>query len=727
MKIKFNKIHIIIGIVVLLIGLVCFLMNYYFYSSTPVNKYIVSNFYKTPSNIEFTDGNFYQSVVDEHIIELTDNCITYNATADILYTDNYNEDILKYFKIGDTFDEVKSLFSTNGNISFLDKDNNNKLGTDVTKTGDRFKIVTDHEHVIYLALKGDVNGTGKINIEDVDKAYKILRGEVDVKRYYEVAGDVDNDGNLKINDVAKLYSYVNKKINSLGKISKEDKIHFIAVGGSDAFLIESNGFYGLVDSSNPNDNSAQAISDYNKNVSKVIDYLKKIGVETLDFILATHSHSDHIGGMPMIANAGFVDRDTKYYYRTYLGTDEDIIVPDWDNRGYYEKAVNAMKSKGVQMIEVTNKEPTIKLGDFSIKLVNTDGVANESQENFNAIGALVTKGNTKIFLAADIEIVDAGKVADIVGDVDVLKLNHHGHSGYDGNYLTKLNPENIIVTNNKFEDLFKLYASDLINRGIKVYMTGTSVDAIRLTVDDNGYSIEKNINPLSYKMQGWQRIYNNHVYYNSDGVMARGWHQLGWSEGVDWFYFDDNGVMLTGFQELIWGDNKEFKNWFYFDETNGNMLTGWQYIGISWYYFNPQGIMLTGWIEVNGNLYYLNKDGVMLTDWQQIDGDWYYFGTDGKRVYGWQQLGWSGGTSWFYFNETDGYMMVDWQYIDDSWYYLDPVDGFMVTGWRELTYKGVKSWYYFEESGKMVSDICKVINGTNYCFDGSGVCTSDGC
>lgn len=66
MKIKIGKKYIFIGIVILLIGLVWFGIDYCLYSPSPVNKYIASNFYKTPANSAFNDDNFYQCVVDNY-------------------------------------------------------------------------------------------------------------------------------------------------------------------------------------------------------------------------------------------------------------------------------------------------------------------------------------------------------------------------------------------------------------------------------------------------------------------------------------------------------------------------------------------------------------------------------------------------------------------------------------------------------------------------------------
>ena len=60
----------------------------------------------------------------------------------------------------------------------------------------------------------------------------------------------------------------------------------------------------------------------------------------------------------------------------------------------------------------------------------------------------------------------------------------------------------------------------------------------------------------------------------------------------------------------------------------------------AWFRFDEEGFMVTGWFtDQNGNLYYLNPaidgtQGQMLTGWQQIDGSWYYFNSSSKEVMG---------------------------------------------------------------------------------------------
>lgn len=95
-------------------------------------------------------------------------------------------------------------------------------------------------------------------------------------------------------------------------------------------------------------------------------------------------------------------------------------------------------------------------------------------------------------------------------------------------------------------------------------------------------------------------------------VELKGWHEVPWTQGVDWFYFDANGEMLTGWHDLKFGKNNSKKGRFYFD-SNGAMKTEWQKIGGNWYYFEDvDGYLITNTMKKIKNKWYLfNEDGVM--------------------------------------------------------------------------------------------------------------------
>lgn len=412
-------------------------------------------------------------------------------------------------------------------------------------------------------------------------------------------------------DSSIISTIVGKKHNSLSnletqvKTTAKNRIHFIGTGSSDAILIESEGHFGLIDSSNPED-GIQGIK-YN-NVLVVKDYIENVIGENgrLDYIIATHSHSDHIGGMPEIANSYFVDNNTTYFYKPYIGSIEDTKYPDWDNKGYFEKAISAMKSKNVKMIDISidqngeerKFEESIKLdknltGKADITLYNLSRGEKNDEENARSIITYIQLNNKKILLTGD--AVDSGKnrytqenVAKQVGKIDILKIAHHGNEN-NTNFRTLdlINPDYLIFTSGGLGKTLNVFVPQFAHfeekeKETKKYITGTlgeyinSEDAKRINATSSALVIdlEKNSNVNVERMyvsktasilvpekelqhkgleiyndKGWVNFAGEYVYVK-DGKFLKGWQEISWNTKKYTFYFDENGIMAKGLKEI---------------------------------------------------------------------------------------------------------------------------------------------------------------------------------
>lgn len=123
---------------------------------------------------------------------------------------------------------------------------------------------------------------------------------------------------------------------------------------------------------------------------------------------------------------------------------------------------------------------------------------------------------------------------------------------------------------------------------------------------------------------------------NTGYTTAQAYTQGTWKqEAQGWKYYDANQKPSTGW---IYTES----GWYYIDPATGFMRTGWlQDEKGRWFYLESaadqggiEGRLHTGWMkDPSGSWYFMNTVpgsdfGVMLTGWQWIDNSCYYFGTD---------------------------------------------------------------------------------------------------
>ena len=98
----------------------------------------------------------------------------------------------------------------------LSKDGKEIKQEDKVTTGCKIQLQVNGKTVEYLlAVKGDVDGDGKADINDLFKINKHRLNKVKLQNEYLKAGDIDGDGIVGVNDIFKLNKYRLGKINQL--------------------------------------------------------------------------------------------------------------------------------------------------------------------------------------------------------------------------------------------------------------------------------------------------------------------------------------------------------------------------------------------------------------------------------------------------------------------------------------------------------------------------------
>ena len=527
-----------------------------------------------------------------------------------------------------------------------------------------------------------------------------------------------------------------------------NKIHFINVSltnkGSDAILLESNGHYAMIDTGEDYDFPDGSDPRYpyrdgdntdyrNVMTERVMRHLKNVGVETLDFILITHAHSDHIGNADELMEHFNVNKVYMKRYSDSRITDKERL---WDSQYEYDKVLSVAGQKGIPVLQdITKEQSHFFLGDMEIQLYNVENQYTNGQltpvvdDNSNSIISLISVNGKRIFTAGDLNNLDYGnedRYGSIIGKVDMMKFNHHFDAEFSNTsrFLSQLHPSIVVQTSSSDPWKKDHVATDVIQQ-LKSYgaeLIKASSNEYDATVFDIRKDGIDNISTMYPRIPKYEE-----KWYQENGAWkyqyATGEHAIGWSEiGKNFYFFKGNGEML----EHQW---KEWRNhWFYLHES-GEMATKWEKINEKWYFFNEYGQMETGWLPSNGAWYYLSKDGDMLSGWKWIDKAWYYLAESGEMNTGWVK----DSDKWYYL-DNDGNMKTGELKLDKNEYLLAS-DGHLLTGWQENYYykesgekanngwqKVDQNWYFFKEDGQFIAN-GKTPDG--YTMDANGIWLKD--
>lgn len=234
-------------------------------------------------------------------------------------------------------------------------------------------------------------------------------------------------------------------------------IHFLNTGSSDCIIVESNGHFAMVDAGEDSDYPANKPHlNYPGYEEEVCNYLLKNcvssdGTVTLDFVVGTHAHSDHIGGFDTVINHPKINVK-KAYLKPY--NEKDIFIYErlsWDNTEVYEQMKNALIKNNVEIVEDFDELKTT-LGDFKVTFYNGKYKKRlvKYGENVNSVVTLLECNGFCCLLAGDLnnKDFDEYRLAEKIGKVDILKVGHHGYPfSSSRKWLKTLSPKYSVVCN----------------------------------------------------------------------------------------------------------------------------------------------------------------------------------------------------------------------------------------------------------------------------------------
>ena len=201
-------------------------------------------------------------------------------------------------------------------------------------------------------------------------------------------------------------------------------VHFIDVGQGDCIFIKIGDNTMLIDSGEKN------------NDEKIIKYLRNNGVDRVDYIIATHPHSDHIGAMETIIESFEI---------------KNVIMPRLSEQNMpttkgYENFLIAVKNSGANVIAATPFNE-YEFGDANFAILSP---SNQSK-NLNNMSVVIklSFGDTSFLFTGDAESQVEQELISSGYDIrsNVLKMGHHGsNTSNTERFLQAVNPSFSVIS-----------------------------------------------------------------------------------------------------------------------------------------------------------------------------------------------------------------------------------------------------------------------------------------
>lgn len=252
-------------------------------------------------------------------------------------------------------------------------------------------------------------------------------------------------------------------------------VHFLDVGQGDCIFIEL-----------PNHKTMLIDAGEDEYADEIVTYIFNQGYDTLDYVVATHNHSDHIGSMPAVLGNFIV----KNIYATF----------DTTSSRTYNDFTAAAQNSGAALHTVSagfviTNEPNLLIEVVAPKTIDSD------EPNNNSVVIKLTYGNNHFLFTGDAEKAEEDGIWTNI-KCDVLKIGHHGsNSSTSANFLKKTEPTYAVIScglHNSYGHPTDTVLKRLADRNIKTYRTDLQ-GTIVMTSD--GKTVTVNVQPSDITTQ----------------------------------------------------------------------------------------------------------------------------------------------------------------------------------------------------------------------------------
>jgi len=246
-------------------------------------------------------------------------------------------------------------------------------------------------------------------------------------------------------------------------------VHFLDVGQGDSALIQYNGTTILIDAGDADAGPG------------IVAYLKDRGIHEIDLLIATHPHSDHIGGMQDVLKNFKIKRVI------------DSGMPHTTTT--YQKFLDTIDQKNIPYSTVKQGDSFSPANGLTFLVLSAPDGSKDQDLNDGSIALRATYGRVNILFEADAGTTTEETMMNsgLPLESQVLKVAHHGSPHGTGNaFLGQVRPEVAIISvgaGNSFNHPAENTIMRLENAGALIFRTDTD-GSIVVRTDGMTYSVE---------------------------------------------------------------------------------------------------------------------------------------------------------------------------------------------------------------------------------------------
>jgi len=197
------------------------------------------------------------------------------------------------------------------------------------------------------------------------------------------------------------------------------QIHFFDVGQADSILLVSNHKTMLIDAGT---NDAGEI---------VVQNIKNLGIDKIDYLVGTHPHEDHIGGLDDVIESFEIGKIYMPKIQTNTRTFEDVL--------------DAVSNKGLKITSPQTGDK-FNVGNIECEVMLCDTELAEKEDNLNLSSIVIRavfKEQSYLFMGDSEKENEESRTWQ---QTNVLKVGHHGSNTSSSlNFLNQVLPQIAII------------------------------------------------------------------------------------------------------------------------------------------------------------------------------------------------------------------------------------------------------------------------------------------